>query len=163
MKRSNYPGHSYGAHLSATSKERDLTETDAAVSNCTRKVEEDDGRQCPNCGSWTVKSLGVIHATSSTNLAALSPYGMAPPDLATWVARAYPPEKMTTWTGFTLSLLLWPPCIFLLGISLYGWFTGSLGKDSALLYLSAGAFGIGAWSLPGLLRKRTADQHNVNV
>jgi hypothetical protein len=126
-------------------------------------LEADDERQCSHCGSWAVQSLGVIYASSSQTLATLSPYRVATPSLATWVTRAYPPEKMTSWNGFTLTLLLWPPCLFLLGTVFYAWLTGGVARESALLYATAAAIGIAAWAIPAFLRKREATEHNMKI
>lgn len=122
-------------------------------------------RQCLHCGSWAVYPLGLIYASSTPTLAAMSPYGVATPSLPLWItAHAYPPEKMTTWTAYTLSLLLWPACLFLLGTALYGWWAkGAVGDESPAIYLTAGLVGFVAWSIPAFLRRREANAHNAEI
>jgi hypothetical protein len=120
---------------------------------------------CLRCGSWAVHPLGLIYASSTPTLAALSPYRVATPSLPLWVtARAYPPEKMTTWTGYTLSLLLWPACLFLLGTAFYGWWSrGSVAHEGLAIYLSAALVSLVAWSIPAFVRRREANRHNVEI
>jgi hypothetical protein len=122
-------------------------------------------RQCLHCGSWAVYPLGLIYASSTPTLAAMSPYGVATPSLPLWItAHAFPPEKMTTWTAYTLSLLLWPACLFLLGTALHGWWAkGAVGDESPAIYLTAGLVGFVAWSIPAFLRRREANAHNAEI
>jgi hypothetical protein len=151
MKRNQDTPHHDGSEFS---KQIPTQEADGAIE-----------RQCLHCGSWAVHPLGLIYASSTPTLAALSPYGVATPSLPLWVAaRAYPPEKMATWTGYTLSLLFWPPCLFLLATYLYGWLTtGGFGIENASLYMSGGLVGLVAWSIPAFLRRKEADEHNRRI
>jgi hypothetical protein len=165
MKRSKEFKNGYGTDFSVPLFDDQQPTGIAEVSPRPRKVRAlkgDNELQCSNCGSWAVRSLGFIYASSSQTLAALSPYRVARPSLPMWVARAYPPEKMTSWNGFTLTLLLWPPCLFLLGTVFYAWLIGSVTRESALLYATAAAIGIAAWAIP-CLRKREATEHNMTI
>jgi hypothetical protein len=71
---------------------------------------------------------------------------------------------MTRWTGFTLSLLLWPPCIFLLLYVVYSQFLGAAAQPSMIaVYVTAAATGIGAWIVPAWKRRRAAERHNATT
>jgi hypothetical protein len=117
--------------------------------------------RCLACGSYAVYPLGLVYASSTETCAALSPGRLASPHLAAWLADSHPPEKMTAWTGFTLALLLWPPCVFLLLQMLYARATPrSFVEGSLGLYLVAFGVGVIAWVGPALIRKREAHRYN---
>lgn len=117
--------------------------------------------QCFACGSWALYPLGLVSASSTETRAAMSPQGAASPHITSWLAGSHPPEKMTAWTGFTLALLLWPPCIFLLAQMLYTrMWTGRPPEDSPSLYLVAIGVGVIAWVGPALRRRRQAHSYN---
>jgi hypothetical protein len=117
--------------------------------------------RCLACDSWAVYPLGLVYASSTETRAAMSPQGVASPRLAAWLADSHPPEKMTTWTGFTLGLLLWSPCIFLLAQVLgTRTTTGRFIEDNPNLYVVALAVGVIAWAGPALRRRRQARHYN---
>jgi hypothetical protein len=118
--------------------------------------------QCLACGSSAVYPLGLVYASSMETRAAMSPQRVASPHLSSWLADSHPPEKMTTWTGFTLALLLWPPCSFLLAQMLYTRTTAGRSVEESLgLYLVALGVGVLAWAGPALRRRRQAHQYNA--
>jgi hypothetical protein len=118
--------------------------------------------RCLACGSWAVYPLGLVYASSTETRAAMSPQGVCSPRLASWLADSHPPEKMTTWTGFRLALLLWPPCVFLLAQMLYNTrtTTGQSMEDNPSLYLMGLGVGVIAWAGPALGRRRKARHYN---
>jgi len=117
--------------------------------------------RCLSCGSWAVYPLGLLYASSTETHVSMSPQGVASPRLASWTADSHPPEKMTTWTGLTLGLLLWIPCIFLLAQVLYTRTTiGRSIEDRPGVYVVALAVGVIAWVGPALRRLRHARHYN---
>jgi hypothetical protein len=117
--------------------------------------------RCLACDSWAVYPLGLVYASSTETRAAMSPQGVASPCLTSWTVDSHPPEKMTTSTSFTLALLLWSPCIFLLAQMLYTrTTTGRFIEDSPSVYVVALAVGVIAWAAPALRRRRQARRYN---
>jgi hypothetical protein len=117
--------------------------------------------RCLACGSCAVYPLGLVYASSTETRASMSPQEVAHRRLNSWLADSNPPEKMTAWTGFTLGLLLWPPCVFLLLRMLYARATtGRFIEESLGLYLIAFGVGVIAWAGPALIRQREAHHYN---
>jgi hypothetical protein len=117
--------------------------------------------RCLACGSLAVYPLGLTYASSTETRVAMSSQGLASPQLASWLADSHPPEKMTPSTGFTLGLLLWPPCIFLLLQMLHARATtGRFIEEGLGLYVVALGVGVIAWAGPALRRRREANHYN---
>jgi hypothetical protein len=114
------------------------------------------GAHCAQCDTSAVHSVGSLYA--NTNLPVGTTHSQ---HLPTWLRSCTPPQKMTTWTGFTLALFLWPPCLFLLLTVAYSrWIGVSPIPHGEWIYVWAAAVGVAAWIIPAWKRRRLAATHN---
>jgi hypothetical protein len=117
---------------------------------------------CPQCGSSDVCKLASVYSagmgqdqSSRGNLS------------GTAAIMADPPQKMANWTGWTLSILLWTPIVWLfLFIAIQHELSGLTWQQTAigpLAFIAAAIAAIAVWSIPAWMQRRKAHRYNSGV
>ena len=119
---------------------------------------------CQQCASSEVRKLSSIHSGADLREATAGSTASNPSLIA---ARARPPEKMANWSGFTLSLLLWTPIVWLpIFMVLQHAATGRDWHDLALgpaAFLTAIIVAVAVWSVPAFLQRQKALRYNHEI
>src|SRR5687767_3583402 len=69
---------------------------------------------CPQCGSSDVRKLASVYSAGMGGVMSEKGEKFSGATTSGGAIMAAPPQKMASWTGWTLSMLLWPSIIWLL-------------------------------------------------
>lgn len=124
--------------------------------------------KCPQCGSSDVRKLASVYSAGMVGVTSEKGEKFSGASTSAGaVMAAAPPQKMTNWTGWTLSMLLWPPIIWMLLFVAVQQFSGDPTRQEAtagyVSFLTAAIVAIAAWSIPAWRQRRRALAYNHRI
>jgi hypothetical protein len=122
---------------------------------------------CPECGAVHFKKICSLYSGEAAALAMSASINTSGMNLMAVAASSHPPSKMPNWTGWTLSLLLWPPLLVNLLIASFQHFARGMSLNAALsgqgLPLIGLSTALAAWIIPAMLQRKKSNDYNSQI
>lgn len=122
---------------------------------------------CPQCGSSDVRKLASVYAAGMNGVMTEKGEKFSGTTSSGGAVVTNPPDKMANWTGFTLSILLWTPIIWLFLFFAVQHLNGFPNRQETtagyVAFLTAALVALAAWSIPAWRQRRRARRYNGEV
>jgi hypothetical protein len=122
---------------------------------------------CPQCGSADTRKLASVYGAGMNGVMTEKGETFSGTATSAGAVATYPPQKMANWTGFTLSILLWTPIIWLFLFLSVQHLNGDPTRQETMAqsaaFVTAVLVALAAWSVPAWLQRRKARRYNGEV
>jgi hypothetical protein len=123
---------------------------------------------CPQCGYSDVRKLASVYSAGMGGVISEKGESFSGTSTSGVAIMADPPQKLANWTGWTLSILLWTPIIWLfILVAMQQLVAGRSWRETtsagSVALLSAAIVALAAWNIPAWLQRRRAGRYNGEV